>query len=324
MKKEEKNFDFITKHVISTKFFFKQKIDLNLFNSHTNTDYKTKEFNRVFIFGGKNSGKSFVLMNIFDSDTKELFKDDTFLYKRVDNVLMFEPYRQLNENEFLTAIYNSSIIIYVVRSYGYKDQIMVNKISKIDKTKTLIVIHNSLSTNLDQIHFHYQNYQGLLKKEASLLNSNKKGTSLGCREHTYGTNLIHFFLMNNQYEGINHNLQLIRTVNSIIGTFLGIGNVYDANPQIIQKNIPSYEIKKENKTLSIVVEVPLVTDINVNTSIKTDNNTFNFNFTGKKEGKNVELKIVLPYHEYLVTNARIDKDIKKSYGKITYSFPLLQ
>ena len=148
------------------------------------------------------------------------------------------------------------------------------------------------------------------------------------RERNDDSHIFHFFLMNNQYKGKKFNIDTIRVLNAIIGTFLGLGTQYDENPLILQdKIIPSYEIKKENKHLSIIVKLPSVTDIKVTASIDNTNDFMNFNFTlqGKKEGKVVELKISLPYHEYLVTDTTVDKSsLRCSYGKMTFKFPLLQ
>ena len=331
--KEDKvdQFDFITEHVYSTRFFFEPKIDIsNKFKwSNDCAQWKEERLNRICIIGGKNVGKTFVLMRLFDSDEKELKRDDSFIYKKVENVLFCEPIEKLSEDELKKTIYNSSIIIYVVRSYGYKEQIEVNKIMKIDKSKIVIVIHNSFPTTSCEVRFHNQNYNELLERDNKfLLFADTTEQSLVMRESTDDSHIFHFFLMNNQYKGKKFNNETILVLNAIIGTFIGLGTQYDENPLILQdKIIPSYEIKKENKHLSIIVKLPSVTDIKVTASIDNTNDFMNFNFTlqGKKEGKVVELKISLPYHEYLVTDTTVDKSsLRCSYGKMTFKFPLLQ
>ena len=331
--KEDKvdQFDFITEHVYSTRFFFEPKIDIsNKFKwSKDCAQWKEERLNRICIIGGKNVGKTFVLMRLFDSDEKELKRDDSFIYKKVENVLFCEPIEKLSEDELKKTIYNSSIIIYVVRSYGYKEQIEVNKIMKIDKSKIVIVIHNSFPTTSCEVRFHNQNYNELLERDNKfLLFADTTEQSLVMRESTDDSHIFHFFLMNNQYKGKKFNNETILVLNAIIGTFIGLGTQYDENPLILQdKIIPSYEIKKENKHLSIIVKLPSVTDIKVTASIDNTNDFMNFNFTlqGKKEGKVVELKISLPYHEYLVTDTTVDKSsLRCSYGKMTFKFPLLQ
>ena len=332
--KEDKvdQFDFITEHVYSTRFFFEPKIDIsNKFKwSNDCAQWKEERLNRICIIGGKNVGKTFVLMRLFDCDKKELKRDKNFIYKKSENNVLFcEPIEKLSEDELKKTIYNSSIIIYVVRSYGYKEQIEVNKIMKLDKSKIVIVIHNSFPTTSCEVRFHNQNYNELLERDnKSRLFAEATEQSLVMREKNDDSHIFHFFLMNNQYKGKKFNIETIRVLNAIIGTFIGLGTQYDENPLILQdKIIPSYEIKKENKHLSIIVKLPSVTDIKVTASIDNTNDFMNFNFTlqGKKEGKVVELKISLPYHEYLVTDTTVDKSsLRCSYGKMTFKFPLLQ
>ena len=133
--------------------------------------------------------------------------------------------------------------------------------------------------------------------------------------------------MNNKYQGKKFNIETIQVLNAIIGTFIGFGSEYEENPSILQKKtiIPSYELKKENKVLFIIVKLPNVTNIEVNTSIENKSNTvFNFVLKAKKEGKDVALNISLPYHEYLVTDPTVDNNsLQYNYGKLTVSFPLL-
>ena len=328
-KEEVDKFEFITEHVYSTMFFFQPKSDINTtFKIGNCEQWKKEKLNRILLIGGKNVGKTFVLMKLFDCDEKVLQRDDTFIYKKVDNVLFYEPIRKLSEDEMTKTIYNSSIIIYVVRSYGYKEQIKVNEIMKIDQSKIVIVIHNSLPSTNCEIRFHNQHYTELLERDYKFqLVSNKTDQSLVLREKNIYSHIFHFFLMNNQYQGKKFNIETIQVLNAIIGTFIGLGSEYEENPSILQKKtiIPSYELKKENKVLSIIVKLPNVTNIEVNTSIENKSNTvFNFVLKAKKKGKDVELNISLPYHEYLVTDPTVDNNsLKYSYGKLTVSFPLL-
>ena len=206
--KEDKvdQFDFITEHVYSTRFFFEPKIDIgNKFKwSNDCAQWKEERLNRICIIGGKNVGKTFVLMRLFDCDEKELKRDDSFIYKKVENVLFCEPIEKLSEDELKKTIYNSSIIIDVVRSYGYKEQIEVNKIMKIDKSKIVIVIHNSFPTTSCEVRFHNQNYNELLERDnKSRLFAEATEQSLVMRERNDDSHIFHFFLMNNQYKGKN-------------------------------------------------------------------------------------------------------------------------
>ena len=61
--KEDKvdQFDFITEHVYSTRFFFEPKIDIsNKFKwSNDCAQWKEERLNRICIIGGKNVGKTF-------------------------------------------------------------------------------------------------------------------------------------------------------------------------------------------------------------------------------------------------------------------------
>ena len=282
--------------------------DLPKFKFEENFDFELK-YNRICVLGPKRSGKTFIISQLFDTfDDKKYYQNELSFLKLVDNKILIEEPKEIpKESKLKYYVTHCNIVIYVVKNYGYKQQLEVNQIIKLlDKTKILIIVHNPLDiTDLG----HYQNYNRFtgfleniprMKVESYNIQELKSHTFCEIKRNNNRARTYHFFLRRHLTanrainDGLNHNCHVFNDIQYLIGHFMGLLDKYEKYKDEKQKNIaPNYTLKINNNTLEISVDLPGGEE--VNDEIKWDPTTQQFTFSLKAKKKKiipVNLKLI--------------------------------
>ena len=325
--------------------------DLPKFKFEENFDFELK-YNRICVLGPKRSGKTFIISQLFDTfDDKKYYQNELSFLKLVDNKILIEEPKEIpKESKLKYYVTHCNIVIYVVKNYGYKQQLEVNQIIKLlDKTKILIIVHNPLDiTDLG----HYQNYNRFtgfleniprMKVESYNIQELKSHTFCEIKRNNNRARTYHFFLRRHLTanrainDGLNHNCEVFNDIQYLIGNFMGLGDKYEKYKDEKQKNIaPNYTLKINDNTLEISVDLPGGEE--VNDEIKWDPTTLQFTFSLKAKKKEIipvngtplvekiekgvyELNLKLQYLNYPIINMIPQKENQN--GRHTFKFELL-
>lgn len=168
--------------------------DLPKFKFEENFDFELK-YNRICVLGPKRSGKTFIISQLFDTfNDKKYYQNELSFLKLVDNKILIEEPKEIpKESKLKYYVTHCNIVIYVVKNYGYKQQLEVNQIIKLlDKTKILIIVHNPLditelghNQNINRFNGFLENIPRMkvesynIQELRSLTFYEKKGTIIG-------------------------------------------------------------------------------------------------------------------------------------------------
>lgn len=320
------------------KFEFKEPFDDKL------------KYNRICVLGPKKSGKTFLISQLYyNFDTKYYKKNSSFL-KLIDNKILFEePNERPNKSKLKYYATHCNVIIYVVKNYGYKQQLEVNQIIKLlDETKIIIIVHNGLDiTNLGHLQ-NFHKFTGFLENVPRMNTDSYNVQEF--RSHTFNekksnneARIYHFFLRRhlttNQdiNDGWNHNSQVFNDMQYLIGNFMGFGDKYEEYTDEQNNNVivPHYTTKFINNKLEISVDLPGATDVKDEIKFDPDTQQFTFSLEAKKQSDPVEgtyivekiekgdykLNIKLQYLKYPIISMEPTKEHQR--GRYKFIFDLL-
>lgn len=302
---------------------------------------ENKSYNRIAILGGRFSGKKTIL-NRFFLNEGEIYSTNYSLIKKFEYFLVEKPlWEQYSErydamNDYF--IENCSIIIYVVRTYTYEEQIKIqNLLQKFkDINKKIIVIHNIFGGGFYTLK-ELENFQNKYDK---ILNKKKI--------QEYNTsNLLEILIEKN--ERVFHIFMMDETseeriqYNNVIFTYI-IFPFLLSNPFLIEYKyfvpttidyfIPKYQIIKEKEQVKIKLFLSGIIE-NLECNVKNKDNKFflikisgnkkiSHNMTQRNIVKKIQegkfyLEINSPYHELALTNLfPINKENKNGFLIFTF------